>query len=56
MRRLLAAVRAGRLDAIHLPLLPLDIAAQQVVAEVAAREWRADDLYELVRRAAPYTS
>ncbi len=33
---LLAAVRAGRLDAIQLPLMPLDIAAQQVVAEVSA--------------------
>ncbi len=52
---LLAAVRAGRLDAIHLPHLPLDIAAQQVVAEVGAREWRTDDLFALVRRAAPYT-
>jgi ATP-dependent Lhr-like helicase len=51
---LLAAVHAGRLDAIELPKLPLDIAAQQVVAEVAAREWRTDELYELVRRAAPY--
>ncbi len=52
---LLAAVRAGRLDAIHPPQLPLDIAAQQIVAETAAKEWRTDELYELVRRAAPYT-
>src|SRR6266545_1533131 len=51
---LLAAVRAGRLDAIELPQLPLDIAAQQIVAEVAAEEWRTDELYDLVRRAAPY--
>ncbi|MEX0663562.1 MAG: DEAD/DEAH box helicase [Acidimicrobiia bacterium] len=51
---LLAAVRAGRLDAIHPARLPLDIAAQQIVAEVAAREWRTDDLYDLVRKAAPY--
>jgi ATP-dependent helicase Lhr and Lhr-like helicase len=51
---LLAAVHGGRLDAIHLPRLPLDIAAQQVVAEVAAREWKTDELYELIRRAAPY--
>jgi ATP-dependent Lhr-like helicase len=51
---LLAAVRAGRLDAIRLPLMPLDIAAQQVVAEVSAREWREADLYSLVRRAAHY--
>jgi ATP-dependent Lhr-like helicase len=51
---LLAAVRGGRLDTIQLPHLPLDIAAQQIVAEVAAQEWRSDDLYALVRRAAPY--
>ncbi|MFN2555399.1 MAG: DEAD/DEAH box helicase, partial [Nitriliruptorales bacterium] len=51
---LLGAVRAGRLDTIQIPRLPLDILAQQVVAEVSAQEWRTDDLYELVRRAAPY--
>ncbi|HEY8547436.1 MAG TPA: DEAD/DEAH box helicase, partial [Acidimicrobiales bacterium] len=51
---LIAAVKGGRLDAIELPKLPLDIAAQQIVAEVAAQEWKTDDLYELVRRAAPY--
>ncbi len=51
---LLMAVRAGRLDAIELPRLPLDIAAQQIVAEVAAKEWTTGELYELVRRAAPY--
>ncbi len=51
---LLGAVRAGRLDAIELPRLPLDILAQHVVAEVAAEQWRTDDLFELVRRAAPY--
>jgi ATP-dependent Lhr-like helicase len=51
---LLVAVRAGELDAIELARLPLDILAQQIVAEVAASEWRKDDLYNLVRRAAPY--
>ena len=52
---LLAAVRAGRLDATHPPVAPLDILAQQVVAEVAGgEEWCEDDLFELVRRAAPY--
>ncbi len=51
---LLAAVRAGRLDAVTMPTAPLDIAAQQVVAEVAAREWRTDDLFALLRRSAPY--
>ena len=51
---LLGAVRAGRLDAIHLPRLPLDIAAQQIVAEVAAQGWRTDELFQLVRRASHY--
>ncbi len=51
---MLAAVRAGRLDAIEVPTAPLDIAAQQLVAEVAAKEWRTDDLYDLLRKAAPY--
>ncbi len=52
---LLAAVRAGHLDAIHLPRLPLDILAQQIVAEVGAQEWDTDALYATLRRAVPYT-
>ncbi|MSQ42252.1 MAG: DEAD/DEAH box helicase [Dehalococcoidia bacterium] len=53
---LVRAVRAGRLDRIMQPLAPLDVLAQQVVAEVACGEWRKDDLYALVRRAAPYAA
>ncbi|TML41254.1 MAG: DEAD/DEAH box helicase [Actinobacteria bacterium] len=52
---LLAAVRGGRLDAIRPSRLPLDIAAQQIVAEVSAKEWTTAGLFELVRKAAPYT-
>ncbi|MFP5255938.1 MAG: DEAD/DEAH box helicase [Acidimicrobiia bacterium] len=51
---LLAAVRAGRLDAVEGPEAPLDILAQQVIAETAAEEWTVDRLYELVTRAQPY--
>jgi len=52
---LLAAVRAGRLDATCPPVAPLDILAQQIVAEVAAaEEWTEEGLFELVRGAAPY--
>ena len=51
---LLAAVRRGRLDAIEPAVQPLDIAAQQLVAEVAAKPWSTDELYQVVRRAAPY--
>jgi ATP-dependent Lhr-like helicase len=52
---LLGAVRAGDLDAIVSPVAPLDILAQQIVAEVAgAEEWDEQGLYQLCCRAAPY--
>jgi ATP-dependent helicase Lhr and Lhr-like helicase len=52
---LLAAVRAGDLDAIVSPVAPLDILAQQIVAEVAgSEEWDEEELYRLCRQAAPY--
>ncbi len=51
---LLAGVRSGALDAVHPPRLPMDILAQQIVAECAADEWREDDLFELMRKAAPF--
>ena len=55
---LLAAVRRGRLDALQPPEQPLDILAQQIVAEAAARGDEGvaeDELFELVRRASPYS-
>ena len=52
---LIAAVRAGRLDATHPPVAPLDILAQQVVAEVAgAEELGEDELFEVFRHSSPY--
>jgi ATP-dependent Lhr-like helicase len=51
---LLHGVRSGRLDAIVIPEAPLDILAQQLVAECAAEQWSMDALYDLVRQAAPY--
>src|SRR5690606_17452686 len=54
---LLMAVVEGELDAVRPPEAPLDILAQQVVAEVAAvgeEGYRLDDLHDLVRRAWPY--
>ncbi|MGH8981991.1 MAG: helicase-related protein, partial [Acidimicrobiales bacterium] len=54
---LLAAVREGRLDTLVPPLAPLDVLAQQLVAEVAAAgECGTDDLFDLARAAAPYVS
>ncbi|HZA01734.1 MAG TPA: DEAD/DEAH box helicase, partial [Hyphomicrobiaceae bacterium] len=51
---LLASVRRGELDLLAIPEQPLDVLAQQIVAEVATREWNEDELYALVRRASPY--
>jgi ATP-dependent Lhr-like helicase len=52
---LLAAVRDGRLDLLEPPIAPLDVLAQQLVAEVASVEERSvDELWEMTRRAAPY--
>jgi ATP-dependent Lhr-like helicase len=51
---LVRAVRAGRLDRTVQPVAPLDILAQQIVAECACEDWTEDDLYDLVRRAWPY--
>lgn len=53
---LLDAVRRGELDALVMPPAPRDVLAQQIVAEVAAREWDEDALFALVRRAWPYAS
>ena len=51
---LLTAVHSGCLDALLPPEAPLDILIQQLVAEVSARDWDVDELYELVRRAGSY--
>ncbi len=54
---LLAAVKRGRLDALHPPELPLDILAQQIVAEVAARREGGvseEELFALIKQAWPY--
>lgn len=53
---LLDSVRRGELDALHVEREPLDVLAQQVVAEVACREWREDELFDLVCRAYPYAA
>ena len=48
---LIAAVRRGELDRLVMPEKPLDVLAQQIVAEAAAREWDEDGLYALMRGA-----
>ncbi|MDE2449662.1 MAG: DEAD/DEAH box helicase [Gammaproteobacteria bacterium] len=51
---LLDCVRRGELDRLRIPAKPLDVLAQQLVAEVAAREWHVDALFALFQRAYPY--
>jgi ATP-dependent helicase Lhr and Lhr-like helicase len=53
---LLMAVRRGELDRLIAFDCPLDVLAQQIVAETSCRDWTEDDLYALVRRAWPYRS
>ncbi len=54
---LLDAVSRGALDAIEPPTAPLDILAQQLVAEIAARgEDSPDELFAMSTAAAPYRS
>ncbi|MGH9971774.1 MAG: DEAD/DEAH box helicase, partial [Pyrinomonadaceae bacterium] len=51
---LIDSVRRGELDQLSIPLQPLDILAQQIVATVAAEEWTEDSLFTMVRGAYPY--
>jgi len=53
---LLDAVRRGELDRLCIPQNALDVLAQQITAEVAAREWTEDGLFRLMRGAYPYRS
>ncbi|HLW12022.1 MAG TPA: ATP-dependent DNA helicase, partial [Casimicrobiaceae bacterium] len=53
---LLDAVRRGELDRLAIPPKPLDVLAQQIVAEVAAQEWPEEALFECYRRAYAYAS
>ena len=49
-------MRSGGIEALRIPSHPLDVLAQQVVAAVALEEWSVDRLFDVVRRAAPYSA
>ncbi|MDB4979902.1 MAG: putative ATP-dependent helicase, partial [Myxococcales bacterium] len=53
---LVRAARRAEIDHIALREAPLDILAQQLVATCSTDEWDEDALYDLVRRAAPYSN
>ncbi|MEO8371718.1 MAG: DEAD/DEAH box helicase, partial [Candidatus Solibacter sp.] len=50
------AMHGGRVEAVHYPRNPLDVLAQQIVAMVGTDPWDANELYALVRQAAPYAA
>jgi len=53
---LLRAIHAHELDAVRLPEKPLDVLAQQIIAEVAAQDWDEEALFNTFRLAMPYTT
>jgi ATP-dependent Lhr-like helicase len=53
---LLESIGRGELDRVTIPAQPRDVLAQQIVAEVAAREWSEQALHALVTRASPYAN
>ncbi|GAA0418612.1 DEAD/DEAH box helicase [Cocleimonas flava] len=51
---LLHAANQDDLDRVIIPKQPLDVLSQQIVAEVSAREWNVDELYQTFKKALPY--
>ena len=49
-------MRSGAIESMRVPTNPLDVLAQQVVATTALEPWGVDDLYDLVRRSAPFAA
>ncbi len=47
-------MRTGGIESLRVPTNPLDVLAQQVVATTALESVDVDELYDLVRRAAPF--
>jgi ATP-dependent Lhr-like helicase len=51
---LLHSVKKGELDTLHIPEKPVDVLAQQIVAEVSCQDYPADELYAIFKKAFPY--
>ena len=50
------AMYQGQVESVHYPRNPLDVLAQQIVAAVSLEDWTVEQLFELVRSAAPYAA
>ena len=51
---LIDSVRRGELDRLSIPDRPLDVLAQQIVAEMAAQDWPEAALHDRLKRAWPF--
>ena len=51
---LIRKMRAGELDRLEIPLAPIDVLMQQIVAACGAEPWHEDALFHVLRRAYPY--
>ena len=51
---LLDCIQRGELDVLHIPEAPLDVLAQQIIAEVSCQEWPEQALLQLLRGATPF--
>ncbi len=49
-------MRAGAIEALHVPSNPLDVLAQQIVAMCALDEWTVEEVEALVRRTASFAT
>jgi ATP-dependent Lhr-like helicase len=50
------AMYHGQVESVHYPRNPLDVLAQQIVAAVAMDDWTVEQLFDLIRSAAPYAA
>ena len=50
------AMYQGQVETVHYPRNPLDVLAQQIVAMVALDDWTVEDLFNVIRSAAPYAA
>src|SRR4029453_6970298 len=48
------AMHDGQVESTRYPRNPLDVLAQQIVAMAGVEAWSVDELFALVRRAAPF--
>lgn len=51
---LIRKMRAGELDLLEVPEVPIDVLMQQIVAACGAESWEEAALFQVVRRAYPY--